>query len=123
MRRVILTMAAVVVLAAIGGATASAAVVSCRYPQATAANGGYGPRNDRAMNGHSVSARNMSCSSALRAITNGYLSENGSPLRTSGFRCYVVMKLRAGTPGSQYVIGAVIRCVSSRRVFRFSWAA
>jgi hypothetical protein len=120
MRRLILIIAAMVATAAIGAATGSAAVRSCSYPQPSAANGGYGPRNDRFMNGGGVSVRNMSCSSALRAIANGYLSENGTPLRTRGFRCYVVSK-SVDTVG-HFVTGAVIRCLSGRRAFRFSWA-
>ena len=96
---------------------ASASVRDCHYPY------GHGPRNDRLMNGSAVSARNITCSSALRAISHGYLRENGSPLRTRGFTCYTVSKFEIHTPRRPpLVTGATIRCVSGRRAFRFSWA-
>jgi len=119
MKLAALLITALAVMAGVGVSTASAAVQDCRYPMPTPS-GGYGPRNDRSMNGGLVSVRNMSCSAALRAISNGYLREDGTPLRTRGFRCYVVSKSRAG--GSGYVTSATIRCVSGVRAFRFSWA-
>lgn len=120
MRRIILITTTIVATAAIGASTTSAAVRSCRYPQPSVANGGYGPRNDRSMNGYGVSVRNMSCSSALSSIADGYLRENGTPLRTPGFHCYVVSKSVDSV--GHFVTGAVIRCLSGRRAFRFSWA-
>lgn len=118
MKLAVLLITAIAATTGVGVSTASAAVQDCRYPVPTPS-GGYGPRNDRSMNGGRVSVRNMSCFAALRAISNGYLREDGTPLHTRGFRCYTLGESRAG--GSGYVTSATIRCVSGVRAFRFDW--
>ena len=111
---IILSFGAIAVLPALASAST---VHGCRYPPNTS---NLGPRNNREMIGYGVSVRNMSCSAALRAISNGYLVENGSPLHTRGFRCSVITKRYAS--GGRFILGATIRCVCGPRAFRFSWA-
>ena len=85
-----------------GQLAVTAAVRSCHYPF----EGGYGPVNDRSMNISGVSARNMSCSDALHAITISTLLRNGN-IRTPHFGCYRQRTFRS----SGSVLGADIRCI------------
>lgn len=67
-----------------------------------------------------VSVRDMTCSAALRAISNGRLIGSGA-IATLGFRCYTLKRyILPGTTNESS--GAIVRCVSGRRAFRFSWA-
>lgn len=68
-------------------------------------------------NVYDVSARNMSCSAALRAMARGRLGRKGN-LTTLGFGCYLLHRYHI--PGE--TTGATVRCVSGLRAFRFSWA-
>jgi hypothetical protein len=104
-------------------------VRDCSYPY-----GGHGPRNDTWANIGNLSVRNLSCTSALTAIHNGYLYEAARGFHTSGFSCYVVRSGMIGPngQGGQYlgqprvprgwiVSSQETRCVSGSKGFRFTW--
>lgn len=93
-------------------ASASAAAVhGCHVPLER-----FGPRNDPGMNIAHMSVRNMACGSALLTIDNSWQLRNGD-LSSRSFYCYKLKTYRSfGT-----VLGAIVRCVSSRRAFRFTW--
>jgi len=95
-------------------AAVSANVRGCHYTY------GDGPRNDASVPLGTLSVRDMTCSSALRAISNGRLVGSGA-IATLGFRCYTLKRyILSGTTNESS--GAIVRCVSGRRAFRFSWA-
>lgn len=106
-------IAVLIAVLAVGlaAASASANVHGCYFPY------GHGPKNDRRVPLGHVSVRNMSCSAALRAISNGTFVGRGN-LRTKGFSCRVLKSYYGG--GVQ--TGADVRCTHASKAFRFSWA-
>jgi hypothetical protein len=81
---------------------------------------GDGPLNDRSVPLGAVSVRDMTCSAGLKAISNSRLLRDGA-IATRGFSCYTLKRyFILGTTNLQS--GAIVRCVSGRRAFRFSWA-
>jgi hypothetical protein len=59
-----------------------------------------------------ISARNMSCQTAVRAIQHGRLTGQG--FFTPGFVCHTLSTAKYG--------GGTIRCTHAAEAFRFSWS-
>lgn len=114
-RRIGLLLASAVIAALVLASSAAASprfVLNCRYAY------GHGPVNDRGVPIGDVSARNMTCSAALIAISAGRLVTGSAGLVTRGYVCRV---LSAGHVGGE-TTGQTIRCANGQRAFRFSWA-
>jgi hypothetical protein len=73
---------------------------------------GHGIGNDKGAGLGSISARNMSCQAAVRAIQHGRLTAQG--FLTAGFACHALKTYAEG--------GAIIRCTHASEAFRFTWA-
>jgi hypothetical protein len=82
------------------------AVRSCKAPPY-----GHGMGNDPGAGLGDISARNMSCQTAVRAIQNGRLTAQG--FFTSGFACHTLATAKYG--------GGTIRCTHDAEAFRFTW--
>jgi hypothetical protein len=107
MRKGCIVEATIMLLAPLGALVAGASVRGCCYLMATSHETTTG----------NVTARSMTCSAALGAISISRLLGNGK-ISTTGFTCSVLKRYRAGAT----ILGADIRCVSGARAFRFSSA-
>lgn len=101
-------------LVALMPSAASAKSSHCAYK--IGQGGNYRPLNN-------ITARNMMCSTALKAIKHGSISTKTGNLKTKGFSCKVLKSSHLPTGnGMTEVIGGTVRCTAGKRSFTFTWA-